>query len=236
MTTISVRTKILRRTLTRLREWLRLLDQWLDSSRLVDANVPIATAIHTHMTAEELRALHALSSRLPNAATALEIGSYLGASSCRIAAGLSLVKGHLFCVDTWANETMPEGERDTYAEFLANTRGVSDFISPLRKRSDELTFDDIPVPLDLVFIDADHSYRSVKGDFEKVRDWIRDGGTLAFHDTTFFEGVSRVVGEILATGQWQIGGNVDSLTWLTRIGRSGSFPNPMSDEERELIS
>jgi predicted O-methyltransferase YrrM len=213
-----------------------MLNNWLDGSRLADANVPTATDIHTHMTAGELRALYDLSSGLPNAGTALEIGSYLGASSCRIAAGLSVVNGHLYCVDTWANETMPEGERDTYAEFLTNIRGISDRVSPIRKRSDALTVKDIPVPLDLVFIDADHSYRSVKTDFERVCEWVRDGGTLAFHDTTYFEGVSRVVGEILATGQWQIGGNVDSLTWLKKIGKNGSFPNPMSPEEREFLS
>jgi len=185
--------------------------------------------IPTHMTGGELEVLYQLG-RDDNRPRALELGSYLGASSSRLAVALSLHGGHLYCVDTWANETMPEGERDTYAEFLRNTRGVSQFITPIRKRTDEIAATDVELPLDLVFVDADHSYPAVKRDFEKVRDWLRDDGVLAFHDAFFFEAVSRVVGEILATGRWQLLGHVDNLVWLRKLGPAG-FPKPMADDE-----
>jgi predicted O-methyltransferase YrrM len=120
---------------------------------------------------------------------------------------------------------MPEGERDTFAEFQRNTSGVAGVITMIRKRSDELSAEDVTLPLDLVFIDADHSYDAVKGDVVKVRGWIRDGGTLAFHDAIFFEGVSRVIGEVLATGQWQLAGKVDNLVWLTKVR---AFAHPMA--------
>lgn len=203
----------------------------LRQRELADASLPAALQVPTHMTAGELNVLYELAASAPRGARALEIGSYLGASSCQLAAGLSRHGGHLTCVDTWANETMPEGERDTYAEFRRNTSGAGPIIDTVRKRSDELTADDVTPPFDLVFIDADHSYPAIRRDVEIVRDWIRDGGVLAFHDTTYFEAVSRVVGEILATGEWQILGNVDSLTWLRRIGPTARFPNPMADGE-----
>lgn len=214
------------RTLRRLRNYAaratELLELRYRRRELADAALGEATKIHTHMTALELRSLYDLASE---AQQVLEIGSYLGASSCYLAAALSTHGGHLYCVDTWANETMPEGVRDTLAEFQRNTRGVADTITIVRKRSDELTADDVPLPLDMVFIDADHSYPAVKADFEKVRDWIRDGGTLAFHDVFWFEGVSRVVGEVLATGRWQLAGNVDNLVWLTKIR---AFAHPIT--------
>jgi predicted O-methyltransferase YrrM len=36
--------------------------------------------------------------------------------------------------------------------------------------------------LDLLFIDADHSYAGVKQDFMHYRHFVRDGGIIAFHD------------------------------------------------------
>jgi predicted O-methyltransferase YrrM len=36
--------------------------------------------------------------------------------------------------------------------------------------------------LDLLFIDADHSYAGVKQDFMHYRQFVRDGGIIAFHD------------------------------------------------------
>jgi len=211
--------KVLRRLRNYAARATEALERRYRRRELADASV--SPAIHTHMTAAELRALQDLASE---ARSVLEIGSYLGASSAHLAAALSIHGGRLTCVDTWANETMDEGTRDTFAEFQRNTAGVAGVITTIRKRSDELTAADAPPPFDLVFIDADHSYPAVKGDFEKVRDWVRDGGTLAFHDVFFFEAVSRVVGEVLATGQWQLAGKIDNLVWLTKIR---AFPNPM---------
>jgi predicted O-methyltransferase YrrM len=220
----TLQAKILRRLRNTAARGAESLNRRYRRRELADAALPGAPRVHTHMTGPELDSLYDLASEATATHRALEIGSYLGASSCRLAAALSMHGGHLYCVDTWANETMPEGERDTLAEFLRNTRGVAAAITTIRKRSDELTEGDVPLPVDLVFIDGDHSYDAVKGDVEKVRGWLTEGGTLAFHDAVFFEAVSRVVGEILATGEWQLAGKVDNLVWLRKIG---AFPNPM---------
>ncbi len=214
-------TKVIRRLARYAARAARRLETALRARQLADAGTKSAARIHTHMTALELHSLYDLATE---ASTVLEIGSYLGASSCYLAAALSMHGGRLYCVDTWANETMPEGERDTMAEFARNTRGVASSITTIRKRSDELTAQDLPLPLDLVFIDGDHSYPAVKGDFRTVRGWVKDGGIVAFHDAFFFEAVSRVVGEALAGGEWQLAGKVGNLVWLRRIS---AFPNPM---------
>lgn len=165
----------------------------------------------------ELRALYMLASECPAGATAVEIGSYRGASSVYIAAALQAKRGRLVCVDTWRNDTMPEGARDMLNEFKANTRYLENSISMLRKPSYELTQAEIPRPLWFAFIDGDHSYEAARGDYLIVRDAVPVGGVIAFHDfTRHFPGVTRAVGEALAEGKWTVGGCVHSLIWLRR--------------------
>ncbi|MBD2563909.1 MULTISPECIES: class I SAM-dependent methyltransferase [Nostoc] len=174
--------------------------------------------INTHMTAHELNMLYILSKDLGEFAKVLEIGSYLGASSCYIAAAVSPKNGHLFCVDTWENQTMPEGERDTLNEFKNNTKAVAQHITAIRKNSQELRPSDFGGhSLNLVFIDGDHSYQGAKNDYEKASSWIVGGGILAFHDCIAFEGVARTIGEALASGNWKFGGQVDNLLWLRKV-------------------
>lgn len=177
-----------------------------------------AKNIFTHMSVRELSTLYILARELGESLRVLEIGSYLGASSCYIAAALASRSGHLYCVDTWENQTMIEGERDTFYEFKNNISGLLEHITLVRKDSKNLTPSDFMAhPLNLVFIDGDHSYLGVKNDYEKTTPWIVGGGILAFHDCIAFEGVAKVIGEALASGSWKIGGQVDNLLWLRKV-------------------
>jgi len=183
---------------------------------LRDAGVSQAESITTFTSPAELTTLYELACKCSPGGAALEIGSYLGASACYIAAGLREVGGKLYCVDTWQNETMPDGERDTLAEFKHNTNGVTPLLFLIRKRVDQLTLDDVPQKLDLIFIDGDHSYESVKADFHRVAPWLSDTGVVAFHDHYFWKSVSRFIGEVLATGDWAVEGKRENLIWLKR--------------------
>jgi hypothetical protein len=111
---------------------------------------------------------------------------------------------------------MPDGVRDTYAEFKANTKGVSHLITTIRKRSDQVVAGELGAPYDMIFLDGDHSYAAVKQDFELAADVLTPNGVLAFHDSRFFQGVSRVIGEILATGDWMLGDMNRTLLWMNR--------------------
>jgi predicted O-methyltransferase YrrM len=196
----------------------RSIEAFLIQKALRDAGVPHFNKIPTFTTRRELRALYKLAAARPAKTVALEIGSHLGASACYLAAGLSTVHGKLYCVDTWHNETMPDGQKDTYADFQRNIQGLQSLIVPVRKTSFELTQDDTETPLGMVFIDGDHSYAAVKHDFTLVKQWIAPDGIIAFHDFSHenFEGVTRVVGEALASGEWMLGGLVDTLAWIKR--------------------
>jgi predicted O-methyltransferase YrrM len=162
------------------------------------------------MTKRERLQLYRLSR---SARRVLEIGSYLGASANCFAAAIraSGQDGKVICVDTWTNETMPEGPRDTYAEFCRNTRDYARFIVPVRGLSAAVA-DRVKAEtefVDLLFIDGDHSYEGVLADWHAYGGMLRSGSVVVFHDWDWAEGVQRVIHE-----------NVTPL-----IDHSGTLPN-----------
>ncbi|TVP43214.1 MAG: class I SAM-dependent methyltransferase [Gemmatimonadales bacterium] len=211
--------------------------RWLDTGSRVLARARMkrtlravgaahAPSIPTWTRPEELTTLYELASRLPHGSLAVEIGSYLGASTCYLAAGLSEVDGYLVCVDTWQNESMPEGPRDTWAEFRANTRSFGDRLSAIRKRGADLDSADVPGPVLLAFIDGDHAYESVRADADALLPFLAMDAVLCFHDFGIDDhvGVTRVVGELLATGDWVPLRTVRSLMCLRRTRSPGAMP------------
>ncbi len=193
---------------------MRARSLYVDS--VVSRGAPASVSIQTHMSRQELAALYDLAITCGPAPAVLEIGSYYGASTCYIGAAVRELNGTVTCVDTWANETMPEGPRETYAIFGENTAWLGGVIVRVRKRSDEILPHDLPSVIDMAFIDGDHSYSCVSNDARIAGQLLREGGILAFHDMKGFQGVSRAVGELLATGEWTLDGNVDDLVWLRK--------------------
>ncbi|EMI54707.1 class I SAM-dependent methyltransferase [Rhodopirellula sallentina] len=152
-----------------------------------------ASKIETHLTADEKEMLFQLA-RQSNG-RAVEVGSYLGASSCFLAAGLSgKPNATLSCVDTWQNDAMTEGARDTYAAFLANTKRYQQTIRALRGTSQDVARS-YSGTIDILFLDADHSYEGVKGDWDAWSPHLADNATVVFHDSGWAEGVKRVIQE-----------------------------------------
>ena len=172
--------------------------------------------VHSYTNAAELAALGRLALTAPRGAPGLEIGSYLGASTRCLAAGLSHLGSRLYCVDTWRNETMPGGPRDTMEAFKENLGSLMEWVVMVRKPSQALRADDLRAPVGLAFIDGDHSYEATRSDAAKVLPMMREDGVVAFHDCGTFRGVGRVIGEILSQGEWVLAGQVDTLVWLRR--------------------
>lgn len=141
--------------------------------------------IHTHLTMEEKFFLY---KKIPEKALCVEIGSYLGASSLCIASSSNCQK--IFCVDTWHNEGMAEGQKDTYQDFLYNTRSFAHKIFPLRGKSAEIG-NSFHEKIDFLFIDGDHSYDGVKQDIKIWLPKLRSRGVIIMHDCGWAEGVQR---------------------------------------------
>jgi predicted O-methyltransferase YrrM len=148
--------------------------------------------IETHLSFEERLLLLETALELPNDFLVCEIGSYLGASTAFLAAAAVLKGGHVHCVDTWDNVAMGlEPSQDTYATFLGNIFRFRPFITPHRGRASERA-KDIGGGFDLLFVDGDHSYESVRSDLSHYVPKLKKQGLLALHDFDY-ESVSRAV-------------------------------------------
>lgn len=156
-----------------------------------------AFAVPSHLTRAERVKLYELASGCRNVA---EIGSYIGASACCFGESMlsqSRAGGRLYCIDTWNNESMTEGLRDTWAEFQKNTARYSELITPIRGFSTDVVaqLGEQTDALDLLFIDGDHAYSAVKADWEHYERFLATGSIVVFHDCAWAEGVQRVIEE-----------------------------------------
>ena len=154
-----------------------------------------AFAVSSHLTIQERVVLYKLSFE---STTIAEIGSYIGASACCFGASVKARgTGQIICVDTWNNDAMTEGNRDTWKEFEYNTREYKRFVVPIRGLSVDViqSVRDVTPDLDLLFIDGDHSYEGVKADWEAYKKFLKKGSVVIFHDYGWAEGVKCVVHE-----------------------------------------
>ena len=130
----------------------------------------------------------------------VEIGSWKGKSTIWLAKGTeagSRVKVYAIDPHTGSEEHQNQQQQVwTFDEFKRNIAmaKVSDLVCPILKTSTAAA-SDFSQPVELVFIDGAHDYASVKQDFELWFPKVVEGGTIAFHDTSGWEGPKRVVTE-----------------------------------------
>lgn len=168
--------------------------------------------IPTHLTDEEKIQLYRLV-RQVRGTVYVEIGSYLGASACCLAQAIrdSRLPARLFCVDTWQNDGMSEGARDTYEDFQANTSRFRDIIVPCKGYSSD-TAGDFDLDVDFVFFDGDHSLACVSQDWRVWSRKMRSGTVVAFHDYEWAEGVREVV-DLSVAPRTRDHGRLPNLWW-----------------------
>lgn len=145
-------------------------------------NIERALATEGWMTELELTYLAEVASK---SRLIVEVGSWMGRSTCALAAN---TPGVVFAVDTWKGSeehaTMladkPSGW--LYERFLANTDGLPTIplmllsleAAALLQRCGEL--------VDMIFIDANHSYDSVKADIQAWMPLLAPRGIICGHD------------------------------------------------------
>lgn len=178
--------------------------------------------IPTHLTSRERATLHRLARAREQAVGGpiriVEIGSYLGASAAFMASGLRDGGSRVYCIDTWTNEAMSEGRRDTRDGFLANTAPFASHIEPVQGWS---TAPEVMARIrqeaghiDLLFIDGDHGYEGASADWLSYAPMLAPGATVVLHDVGWAEGVQRVLSELVAPAT-RDAGSLRNLWWGT---------------------
>jgi len=138
---------------------------------------------------EEGEALYELAKECTGRGVIVEIGSWKGKSTICLGRGSKAGAGvPIFAVDPHADYR--------HGEFKENVEraGIADIVTPLKGFSQDVVggFDQ---PIELLFVDGSHEEEDVRKDFETWVPKVVEGGTVAFHDTTWHRGVRKVVAE-----------------------------------------
>ncbi len=131
-------------------------------------------------------------------ANLVEVGSYEGQSSAFMAVEIINSKKNIKfdCIDTWTNHNEVRDAEETYNKFITNMKPVEGYYTPIRMDSVEAAKLYQDESLDFIYIDADHSYESVKNDILAWFPKLKVNGILAGHDYPM-EPVRRAVHELL---------------------------------------
>jgi predicted O-methyltransferase YrrM len=164
--------------------------------------------------------LFQLASDLPANAHVVEVGSWMGASTCFIAGGLKGERAKIFAVDNfqglstcgedsaWYNRHFKQlGGNSTLEIFRANfaALGFTPCAEPVV--SDSLAAAQSLAAkrgaIDFIFIDGDHSYAACKADIAAWSPFVKRGGVIAFHDFgSRADGVTRAIFEEIKAGRF----------------------------------
>jgi predicted O-methyltransferase YrrM len=166
------------------------------------------------LTVKEKTLLKQYATKIPKDGIIIEVGSYLGASACFLAVGAKKPDQRIYCIDTWHNEGMTEGVRDTFSEFKKNTEKFNNII-PLRGKSEDIA-KNFKQKIDLLFIDGDHSYETVKIDLNAWLPHTKNGAILIMHDYGWAEGVIKSVDEIVKPIEIKRGKSIENM-YITHI-------------------
>ena len=142
-----------------------------------------------------------LASIVPVGGTIVEIGSFCGKSACFMAAAVKHAgtKVPVHCVDLWYTGGKTQQANHSYKKFKrifdANvvTFQLENIVVPHMVESTAFA-KSWKTPIDLLFIDAGHSYTACLADYQAWYKFIKPGGWIAFHDyVPRFHGVMKVV-------------------------------------------
>lgn len=157
----------------------------------------------------------------------VEIGSWKGRSTAWLAAGARLAAARVYAIDPHAG-SREDPAAATLGEFRANLAraGVADVVEPLVMTSAEAARA-LDGPVELLFIDGDHSYDAVRLDADLWLPRLVEGGVVMFHDVgaAGYSGPRRVFRRSIC---WNAG--------FEGIARVGSMAMARRTHRRSLAS
>jgi predicted O-methyltransferase YrrM len=124
----------------------------------------------------------------------VEIGSWKGRSTAWLAAGARLAGSSVYAVDPHVG-SREDADAATFESFRTNlaNAGLADYVEPLVMTSVQAA-QLVDAPIELLFIDGDHSYEAVSRDAAIWLPKLMEGATVMFHDvgTAGYSGPRRV--------------------------------------------
>ena len=149
----------------------------------------------------------------------VEIGCYDGSTTRKYIDTVKKNNGHVIVIDTFmgtevTNETLQlshyvQGNVHNYGNhnlelyqiFLDKFAKYADMMTVMKGYSHEC-IPKLPDDCDIIFIDADHTYKSVYNDIELALPKVKKGGILSGHDCENFNHVNQFPREALNADTW----------------------------------
>jgi predicted O-methyltransferase YrrM len=153
-----------------------------------------------------------------------EIGRFKGGSTLVFAAALPTgVELWSYDLHVALRPDMPGEQLDAELRDALSRYGLADKVH--LQVADSRTVDPPPDPLELLFIDGDHSYEGARTDFNRWGAFVRPGGHLLFHDAVdrggygnVYPGVTRAVAEVERESTWERQPGAGSIAHFTKRG------------------
>ena len=164
--------------------------------------------------------LFQLACDLPAEAQVVEVGSWMGASTCFIAGGLKGGAAKIFAVDNFQGQSTCGEDAAWYGRHFQKL-GAKSTLEIFRKNFADLGFSSRAEPvvndsltaakqlavkrgaIDFIFIDGDHSYDACKADILAWTPFVKRDGVIAFHDFgSRADGVTRAIFEETKAGRF----------------------------------
>jgi MMP 1-O-methyltransferase len=153
-----------------------------------------------------------LAEKGPGVGEIVEIGSFLGLSTCYLARGAKrMLREKVTAIDHFkGSPDHQEGqvnecgvlleEGTTFNKFRENLEllEVADYVTPIVATSAEAA-KEWTKPIRLLFIDGDHSYEMSKLDFELWSPFVVAGGIVCLHNIQARAGVTQFYSELMDT-------------------------------------
>lgn len=158
----------------------------------------------------------------------VELGGEYGRSASEFAWALKQhnYNGHIWTVDTFIENHEIVGNLLEAFTFNLKEAGLIDYVTPI-KGTTSLQAAHWDKPIDLLYIDAGHSYLSVKSDIAAWIGYLKAGGTVVFHDYAkspqahvIHQDVKRAVDEWHSRTGWKRVNGPDSLVWFVKPDES----------------
>jgi predicted O-methyltransferase YrrM len=169
---------------------------------------------------EEQAFLYRLACQTPPDATVIEIGSWIGHSTCIIGVALRGAGSRVYAIDAFTGVTTIAHEVPYYKNFLTKVSPtlsqkelfdlhlarfhLQDKVTAISAESDKaaaLLPPGLP-GVDLAFIDGGHALDVVRKDIELYVPLVKSGGIVVFHDFSSECGVPQAVWEEIQRGSF----------------------------------
>ncbi|MFH0854064.1 MAG: glycosyltransferase [bacterium] len=177
-----------------------------------------------------------------NVKTMAEIGVARGHHSLHLLEAMPNL--HLYSIDPWGhylNEHRCMFQKDQ-KEMDILYEHVSSSLKPFGERSkiirstSKRAADKISEPLDMIFIDADHSYKSVKEDIGLWWDKVKIGGIISGHDYNHscHPGVTKAVNEYFSNKKIRVNSEIGNVWWAQKPEEMLSYIIPTYNSEKYI--